>query len=101
MTMNFSLNLMSPTSNCIFTFAIGASNCLSASIIWNPGGGTTFKIVCGASNRILRKSASGMVLDKAAVSMSSSIFKSQNPLENKEFYAYFLMATLLIAGESL
>ena len=76
MTMNFSLNVMSPTSNCNSTVAIGASNCPLATIICNSGGGPSFIIVCGASNRILRKSASGMALDKAPVSMSPSIFNS-------------------------
>ena len=63
-TMNFSLNVMSPTSSCNSTVAIGASNCPMATIIWNSGGGPSFNIVCGASNRILRKSASGMAPDK-------------------------------------
>ena len=75
-TMNFSLNVMSPTSNCNSIVAIGASNCLLATIIWNSGGLPSINIVCGASNRILRKSASGMALEKAPVSMSPSIFNS-------------------------
>ena len=64
-------------------------------------GGPSFNIVCGASNRILRKSASGMASDKAPVSMSLSMFNSRNPLENRAFYAYFLMADLLTAGGTL
>ena len=76
MTMSFSLNLMSPTSNCNSTVAIGASNCPLANIIWDSGGGSSFINLCGASNQILRKSASGMALDKAPVSMSSSMFNS-------------------------
>ena len=76
MTMNFSLNVMSLTSNCISTVAIGASNCPLANITWNSGGAPSFKFVCGASNRILRKSASGMAPDKALVSMSPSIVNS-------------------------
>ena len=39
-------------------------------------GGPSFNIACGASNKFLRKSASGMALDKAPVSMSPSIFNS-------------------------
>ena len=39
MTMNFSLNVMSPTSNCISTVAIGASNCPLATIVWVSGVG--------------------------------------------------------------
>ena len=74
--MNFSLNVMSPTSNCNSTVAIGASDSPLATIIWNSGGGPSFNIVCGASNQILRRSASGMALDKAPVSMSLSIFNS-------------------------
>ena len=58
MTMKFFMNVMSPTSNCNSTVAIGAHNCPLASIIWNSGGGPSFYIVCGASNRILRTSAS-------------------------------------------
>ena len=76
MTMNFSLNVMSPTSNCNSTVAIGAYNCPLSTIFWNSGGGPSFNIVCGASNRTLRRSASGMALDKAPVSMSPSIFNS-------------------------
>ena len=81
MTLDFSLNVMSPTSNCNSTVAIGASNRPLATLIWNSGGGPSFNIVCGASNRILRKSASGMAPDKAPVSMSPSTFNSRNPLE--------------------
>ena len=76
MTMNFSLNLMSPTSNCNSTVAIGTSNCPLATLIWNSGGELSFNIVCRASNRILRKLASGMAPDKAPVSMSPSILNS-------------------------
>ena len=79
MTMNFSLfslKVMSPTSNCNSTVGIGASNSLLATIIWNSGGGPSFKIVCGANNRILRKLATGMAIDKAPVSMSPSMFNS-------------------------
>ena len=101
MTMNFSLNVMSPTSNCNSTVAMGASNCALATITWNSGGGPSFSIVCGASNRISLKSASGMALDKAPVSMRPSVFNSRNPLGNKAFFVYFLMANLLRAGETL
>ena len=76
MTLNFSLNVMSPTSNCISTVAIGATNCPLETITWNSGGGPSFNIVCGASNGILERSASGLALDKAPVSMSPSIFNS-------------------------
>ena len=48
MTMNFSLNVMSPTSNCNCTHARGASNCPLATINWKSGGGPSFNIVCGA-----------------------------------------------------
>ena len=74
MTMNFSLNVMSPTSKCNSTVAVGASNCPLATEIWNSIGGPSFNFVYGASNRILRKSAPGMALDKAPVSMSPSMF---------------------------
>ena len=39
MTMNFSLNVMSPTSNCNSTVSIGASKRPLATIIWKSGGG--------------------------------------------------------------
>ena len=80
MTMNFSLNVMSPTPNCNSTVAIGASICPLATILWNSSGGPSFNIVCGASSRSLRKSASRTALDKASVSMSPSIIKSPNSL---------------------
>ena len=67
---------MSPTSKCNSTVAIGAYNCPLAIIIWNSGGGPSFNIVCGASNRILRTSVSGMALDKSPVSISPSMFNS-------------------------
>ena len=54
MTMNFSLNVMSTTSNCNSTVAIGASNCPLATIFGNSGGGPSFNIVRGASNRNFR-----------------------------------------------
>ena len=70
MTMNFFLNVVSQTSNCNSTVAIGASNCPLATKIWNSGAGPSFNVVCGTSNRTLRESASGMALEKAPVSMS-------------------------------
>ena len=90
MTMNFSLNVMSPTSNCNSTVAIGASNCPLATIIWNSGGGPSFDIVCGAINRILRKSAPGMALDKAPVSMSPSIFNSPKSIKKVKHFSRIL-----------
>ena len=39
LTMNFSLMVMSPTSNWKSTIAIGTSVCPLATIIWNAGGG--------------------------------------------------------------
>ena len=80
--MNFSLNVMSPTSNCNSTVAIGASNFPLATIIWNSGGGLSFSIVCGASNRILCKSAPEMALDKAPVSLKSSVFNYEKSIGN-------------------
>ena len=77
MTMNFSLNVTSSTSNCNSTVAIGASNCPLATINWNSGGGRpSFNIVYRANNRNLLKSVSGMALDKARASMSMSMFNS-------------------------
>ena len=38
-TINFSLNVMSPTPNCNSTVAVGASNCPLATLFWKSGGG--------------------------------------------------------------
>ena len=86
MTMKFSLNVMSPTSNCNYTVAIGASNCPLASMIWNSGGGPQFNIECGAGNRILRNSASGMALEKASISMSPSMFNSPKSIGKQSIF---------------
>ena len=75
-TMNFSPNVMSPTSNCNSTVEKSAFYCPLATINWNSGGGPSFIIVCGASNWILRRSASGMALDKPTVFMSQWILNS-------------------------
>ena len=72
--MTFSLNLMSPTSNCKSTVAIGAFSCPFPTINWNSGGKPSFDFVWGASNGMLRKSAYGMTPDRAIVSMSPSMF---------------------------
>ena len=64
---------MSPTSKCNSTVAMGICNCQLTTIIWNSVEGPTFSIVCGASSRILRKSVSGMELDKALVFMRPSM----------------------------
>ena len=74
MTMKFSVNVMSPTSSCTSTVAIGASNFPFATINWNSSGDPSFNIAFGASNRILRKLASRMALDKASISMGPSMF---------------------------
>ena len=101
MTINFSLNVILPTSFCNSTVAIPASNCPLATIIWNSSCGPSFNFVLGASSRILRKSASGMVPDKAPVSMSPSKINSPKFNGKKAFFAYPLMAKSLRAGETL
>ena len=65
---------MSPTSSCNFFVAICAYNCPLATIIWNYDGELSFIFVRGVSNRILRKSASGMALDKAPLSTGPLMF---------------------------
>ena len=100
MTIIFSLNVMSPTWNCDSTVTIGVPNCPLATIIWNSGGGPSFNTVCVANNRTFRRSASGMAPDKTPVSMSPSMFNSPNSIRNKAFCVSFLMANLLIAGET-
>ena len=67
---------MSTTLSCISTVAIGASNCPLETIIWKSGGGPSFIVLCGASNRISRKSSSGEALEKAPVTLSPSMFNS-------------------------
>ena len=79
-TVNFSLNVLSSTSICISTVVISAFNCPLATIIWSSGRGPSVNVVYGAKNRFLRKLASGMALDKLAVSMSPSILKSPKPI---------------------
>ena len=101
MTMKFSLNVMSAISNCNSTVSMGASNCPLVTIIWKSGGRPSYNIVCGATNRISRKSSLGIALGKEPVSVSLSIFNSRNPLENIAYCAYVLMVSLLIAGETL
>ena len=63
-TINFSVNVMSPNSKFNSTVAIVASDCPLATILSNSDGGPSFKIVCGANNRSLLKSASGMGVTK-------------------------------------
>ena len=72
MTMNFSLIVMSPTSNCNSTVAIGASNCPLATIIWNSGGGLHLK---SYMERVIKFCVSRLpdwLLKKAPVSLSPS-----------------------------
>ena len=97
MTINFSLNKMSPTWNCISTVAIGASNCPLATIIWNSGGGPSFYFVCGASNLILRKSASGM----APVPMSPSMFISPKSIRKGSILRLFFNGKFVDSGRDL
>ena len=101
MTMNFSLKVMSPTSNCTSTVAKGASNCPLATIIWNSGGWPSFNIVYGASNRILRKWASGSALDKAPVSISPSRFNSSKFIGKNSILHLFFSAMFADSGRNL
>ena len=98
MTMNFSLNVTSPTSICNSTVAIGASNCPLAIIICNTGGRPSFIIVCGASNRILRKSASGTALDKAPESLSPSEIES---IGQNSILCLFFNGKFVVSGKNL
>ena len=70
MAINFSLKIMLTTSTCNFSVAIGASKFPFAIIFSKSGGGPSFNIVCGASNRVLHKWASH------PVSMRPSMFNS-------------------------
>ena len=85
MTIDVCPNLLSPNLKGNSTVAMGASSCPLATIIWNSSGGPSFIIVCGASNGILRKSASGMALDNAILSMTRRYLIPRNPLENITF----------------
>ena len=81
-TKSFSLNVMSPTSNCNSTGAMGDSNYPLTTLIWNSGGGLSLSTVCGANIQILGQSGSGMTLDRAPVSMKPShqCLTPRNPL---------------------
>ena len=85
MTKIFPLKVKPPFSNCNSAVAKDDSNCLLAGKIWYSGGGPSSKIafVCGANNRVLRKSASGMAIDKTPVSISLSMLNARIPLKKK------------------
>ena len=101
MTTNFSLNSSSPTSNCNYTLAIGASNCPLRTIFWNSGGGPSFNNVYRASYRVLRKSAFGMAPDKALVSMSPPIFNSPTSLGKHSILSLFFNGNFVDSGRNL
>ena len=63
---------MPPTYNCISTVTLGVFNFPFATILSNSGRGPSFKIVCGASNRILHQSAFKMAFVRAPVSRRPS-----------------------------
>ena len=101
LSMKYFLNVMSPTSNCNSTVAIAASNCPLATKNWNIGGGLSFTVVCGASNRILRKLAHGMALDKAPVSMIPSKFNSSESIGKYSFLRLFFNGKFVDSGRNL
>ena len=88
MTTNFSRDVVSTTSICISTVAIGASNFPFETVFRDYGRGPIFSNVCRASNRILCKLASGMALDKAPVSMTHRYLTPQNSLEKIAFCVF-------------
>ena len=51
--------------------------------------------------RFVKNGASGMVLDKEPVSMSASIFSSLTSSGKNSLFRIFLMASLVIVGETL
>ena len=71
---NFSLNVMFLTSNRNSTVAIGAASCALATMIRNSSRRPLLYVMCGDGNPILRKSASGMALDKTLMSISPTMF---------------------------
>ena len=87
--IKFSLKILSSSWNWKSTVAIGASNCPLAIINWKSTGGSSFDTVCGASNRILRKSAPGVAIDTAPVSMSPSMFNSPKPIGKYSILCFF------------
>ena len=92
---------MSPTSNCNSTVTIGVSTCQLSTRFWTSGEGPSFNNVCGASNRLLRQSASGMALDKAAVLMSPSMFDSPKSVEKYSILHLFLNGKFVDSGRNL
>ena len=101
MFMFFCLNVTSPTSNCNSTVAIGAFYRPLATIIWNSGGRPSYNIVCGASNRIMRQSASEMAHDKVSVSMSPFVFNSPKSIGKKRILRSFSNDKFVQSGRNL
>ena len=101
LTMKFSLNVMSPTSDCICTVAIGASHCPLATIIWNSGGRLSIINVCEASNHIFRESASGMEHEKDPVPMSPLIYNSWISIRYYSILRLFFNGRFVQSGRNL
>ena len=97
----FPLEIISPTSTCNSTVAIGASNCPLANIIWNSGEGPSFIIGCGATLRIFRRLASGMVFDNAPASMSPSMVNSLKSIRKYSALRSFFNGKFVDSGRNL
>ena len=101
MTMNFSQNVMSPTSNCNSIVAIGASNCPIATRIWNPDTRPSIFLCLEPVIEFCVNWLPEWRLTQHPNLWAPRYLITWNPLENEAFCVYFLMASLLIVGETL
>ena len=99
--MKSSLKVLSPTSNCNSTVAIGDFGCPLATIIWNSGARPSLSIVCRANNQILRQTASRMAFDIALVSMGPSLFNSLKSPGNYSNLGLFLNGKFVDSGRNV
>ena len=97
-TMKISWNSMSPTSNFSSTVLFGVSRSPFATIIWNDGAGPSFTIDWGASSRIFLRSASGIALEWAPVSMRPSNVSSQKSIGKYSIRLLILRPRLVERG---
>ena len=85
MTMKRSLNRLSPTTKLSSNSALGVSKCPFGTNIWISGGGPSYKIVCGASNRTPCRSASEKALVNTPVSRRPSTVNSSKSIGKYSF----------------
>ena len=98
MTIKISWKSMSSTSSLSSTVLFGV--CPLATIIWKLGAGLSLIIDCGANNRISRRSASGIVLDRAPVSIRPSNVTSPKSIGIRAYVSCILVRGWLSTGRS-